>query len=272
VSPFVETAFGVAVSNVMLADAGPLGAVLQAADGLVDYALVDGGGEALPEGALADTVLLTYSDRAMWADAAAAHLAKLVPGTLAGKAVMVTGEDELVLRLALTLDEMGAEVATEDVAPLEEAAADADVVVAMAPRSPVVTRAVASAMRPGALLYDGGIGSLAPDAVAEAERRGVRVVRIDMRPTLAATALALIGMRRLVTERMGRAEWDGVSVVAGGLVGREGEVVVDSIRAPSRVIGVADGRGGILPANSDQSDVRRVRLYIVRQRLQRAGE
>jgi hypothetical protein len=35
-------------------------------------------------------------------------------------------------------------------------------------------------------------------------------------------------------------------VVAGGLVGRRGEVVVDSVSNPSRVVGVADGEGTVI--------------------------
>ena len=33
---------------------------------------------------------------------------------------------------------------------------------------------------------------------------------------------------------------------AGGAMGRSGDVIVDSVREPSRVIGVADGQGKII--------------------------
>jgi len=47
-------------------------------------------------------------------------------------------------------------------------------------------------------------------------------------------------------------------VVAGGLVGALGDVVVDSITNPTRVVGVADGRGRILPGGKGFED--RIRM------------
>jgi hypothetical protein len=122
-------------------------------------------------------------------------------------------------------------------------------------------------MREGALLYDGGIGSLEGAAILAAEARGVRVVRVDMRPSISATAVELIGVRHIVDEHMGRATWDGVSVVAGGLIGREGEVIVDSILHPASVIGIADGKGGVLRADGTDPKVLRVRRVIAQKLL-----
>jgi len=45
---------------------------------------------------------------------------------------------------------------------------------------------------------------------------------------------------------MGSAVLSGVPVVAGGVIGRRGSVVIDSVKNPSRVIGIADGLGGLL--------------------------
>jgi hypothetical protein len=67
-----------------------------------------------------------------------------------------------------------------------------------------------------------------------------------MRAALAAELTALAGARRLATELMGRAEIAGTPVVAGGMIGRRGDVVVDSISRPGRVLGVADGRGQVI--------------------------
>ena len=281
VSPFVETSYGCALSNIMLADAGLLGRVLELADGLVDYVLLDPGGHPVPEGALSHSTLLTYLDHEMWARATVTHLTALLGGSVQGRRIAVTGTPPLAARAALALADAGAEVAlTPDLAgvatpadgvrtcPLEDAAADADAVLSLSPRRPAVGAGVVARMKEGALLYDGGIGSLEREAVPAAEGRGIRVVRVDMRPSLAATALELIGIHRIVQDRMGREMWDGISVVAGGLIGRVGEVIVDSIHRPTRVIGIADGRGGILRADPEDPSVRRVRHAIARKRLE----
>ena len=124
-------------------------------------------------------------------------------------------------------------------------------------------------MAKGALLFDGGIGSLSPESVAAAEAKGLRVVRIDMRATLAATALEAIRMRNIVEDHMGRDTWDGVRVVAGGLIGNEGEIVVDSIRNAGRVIGIADGKGGIRAPGHKDENVRKVQKTIADRQLRR---
>lgn len=284
VSPFVETSYGVALSNVMLAEPNLLDSVLRTVDGIVDYVLLDPGGCPPPEGVARETRILTYLDHAMWARATVTHITLLLGGSLYGRRLAVTGVPPLAGRAAMGLGEAGAEVWLDPslereakallrlgprirVRPLVEAAPEADAVVSLSPRRPAVGADIAALMRPGALLYDGGIGSLEREAVPAAEERGVRVVRVDMRPSLAAVALELLGMRRIVGEHMGRDTWNGVSVVAGGLIGREGEVIVDSIKHPTRVIGIADGKGGILRAVTDNPAVRQVRQAIADKRL-----
>lgn len=284
VSPFVETGYGCALTNVMLAEPGLLEEVLQHIDGLADYVLLDAGVRGAARGVLRHTTLLPYVDHEMWARATVTHLTLLMEGDLYGKRMAVTGVPPLAARAAMALGAAGAEVWLDDtlerearallrlapritVRALAEAAREADVVISLSPRCPAVNAEVVRAMAKGALLYDGGIGSIARDAVPVAENAGIRVVRVDMRPTLAATALELIGMRRIVCAHMGRALWNGVSVVAGGLIGREGEVIVDSIAEPTRVIGLADGLGGILRADPTDPQVHAVRHAIAEKRL-----
>jgi hypothetical protein len=67
-----------------------------------------------------------------------------------------------------------------------------------------------------------------------------------MRASLAAELASALGTSRIVNELMGTGEIAGISVVAGGLVGKYGVVVLDSISNPSRVIGVADGLGRVI--------------------------
>ncbi|MDP7640504.1 MAG: 4-hydroxy-2-oxovalerate aldolase, partial [Candidatus Hydrogenedentes bacterium] len=85
VSPFVEMAFGCALSNVMLEDGESLADIFRAVDGVVDYILLDHPGAAGPAGGigqatLAKTSLLTYSDSEMWARAVVNHVVQLLEG------------------------------------------------------------------------------------------------------------------------------------------------------------------------------------------------
>lgn len=264
VSPYVETGFGCALSNIMLHDPRPLDGILECVDGIVDYVLLDPGDAPVPTGVLTRSVLLTYSDHEMWARAATSHLASLLDGGLHGKTIVLTGVEALTGPAAHLLAAAGAEVLPE---AKEDGAAKAHAVVALSPRKPCIDARFVDAMDEGALLYDGGIGSLEPDAVAAAEAKGIQVVRVDMRPTLAATALEHISMKNIVGERMGRETWNGVRVVAGGLIGNRGEVVVDNIHNPTHIFGIADGKGGILEPEGMEEAVRKVRKAIAERKL-----
>jgi hypothetical protein len=91
---------------------------------------------------------------------------------------------------------------------------------------------------------DAGIGALLPEAIAVLQQRGALLVRFNMWPAIAGSLVAAHEAQRICKESMGWATLAGIPVVAGGAMGRNGDVIVDSVREPSRVIGVADGQGG----------------------------
>ena len=67
---------------------------------------------------------------------------------------------------------------------------------------------------------------------------------------------------------MGRSTVAGVPIVAGGAMGRKGDVIVDSIREPSRVLGIADGQGGIVfQFTSEETDRVQVVTDEIRSRM-----
>lgn len=283
VSPYVETRFGCALANVMLEEATRLPEVIGVVDGMVDYVLLDPGRRVNQPVRLKTTTLLLYSDAEMWSRAIVSHILHLFDNDLQGKTLVWYGD---AMGPFVPLLNAGARIATEksptpsvgeDIETgrhdnicfglTDEMAPEADAVIAYAHRIPCVDADVVEKLKSGALLFDAGIGSLSEDALATAEARKIRVVRIDLRPTLAAVALEHIGMERIVSEDMGRDTWNGVSVIAGGLLGRAGEVVVDSISRPTRVIGVADGKGGINGFEPSDGAIQAVRRAIADKRL-----
>jgi hypothetical protein len=68
---------------------------------------------------------------------------------------------------------------------------------------------------------------------------------------------------------MGQGEVAGVPIVAGGLMGRYGDLVVDSVSNPSRVVGVADGQGGVIYESQPEfsENIEKVEREILRQQV-----
>lgn len=78
-----------------------------------------------------------------------------------------------------------------------------------------------------------------------AREKGLEMFRIDSRCGFASELSLVIETHKLVNS-MGISTIAGFPIVSGGAIAPWGTVVVDSIRMPSQVVGIADGLGGLL--------------------------
>jgi 4-hydroxy-2-oxovalerate aldolase len=268
VSPFVETTYGCAISNIMLSDASLLTEIVEACDAFVDYILLDSGDARLEEVNRKHAQILHYSDTEAWSRATVSHVTQLLDGCVNEKHLLLLGDENLVASANQSFTNIGASTYGQHSTIPEKL----DAVIALSPRKPIIDADRVQRLSEDTLLFDAGIGSLHPEAIIEAEKRGLRVVRIDFRPTIAAVARELIHMRGVVKNQMGRGTWDGVGVVAGGVIGNRGEIIVDNFSHPTRIIGVADGTGGIESIDESSKDIQAVRASIMRQQLKQASD
>jgi len=293
ISPFVQEGAGYVIGSLRTDEAG-LPGVIAALDGVVDIFFVDAErkphqGRALygPAAALAGrSRVLAYSDGDVWVRAVAAQIAWHRKGA-AGVRVALLDASPLALRTALALAGQGAViVAPREVAELaraalspsclappeieavdggEQAAATAGVLLAFEPER--IGASLVLAAPDGALVMDAGIGSVTREGLETAQARDIPVLRPDMRAMLAAELRAALGARRWLAGS-GRGELAGQPVVAGGLVGRRGDILLDSLSRPTQVIGVADGRGRALDERGEFAPrLRLVRGEVLRRLL-----
>lgn len=80
--------------------------------------------------------------------------------------------------------------------------------------------------------------------------QGFAACRVDSRVGFATELNLAIETKKLIST-MGQTEIAGVTVVSGGTIGIRGAVVLDSIVNPGKVIGVADGLGGLLASEEE---------------------
>jgi hypothetical protein len=97
-------------------------------------------------------------------------------------------------------------------------------------------------------------------------RNGIVACRIDSRAALVSELNLVIETARTI-QTMGTKILDGIRVVSGGIIGKKGSIVVDSVDNPARVIGVCDGRGGLLSPKDEgpyMKDIERIREEIIK--------
>jgi hypothetical protein len=183
--------------------------------------------------------LFFYSDNQTWADSGL-HMVSQLENGLYQKKVWLTGSGILREALAQKLTNLGAEVQYSAVpGQLAEIVIGAQVKEVSFPEDGF------SSVLTGANFYDIGIGNFSKKTISEALNGGGEVYRIDVRAGLSSQVLQILETNYLITKVMGRAELRGVRMVAGGIMGEDGAVVVDDIRSPTSVVGIADGKGSL---------------------------
>ena len=219
------------------------------------------------------TKILTYKANDLIVDAIDCFLAqKIVEDEkgIGGKKVAIIGVGNVGFKLALKLIERGAHVfvvrrnvkrlasivrTLNEIKPegtlasiqgstsLKRAVKDADIVIGLTPGTGDITRELVSQVKPAALLIDGGKGSFSKEAVEEAESRGMAVHRSNIISSFEGQIAMQLRMEEWLQQAAGRTVLHGIPIIAGGIVGKRGEVVVDDLWDPKQIYGIADGSG-----------------------------
>jgi len=298
VSGNIHTTQSHVVGSVEFAGGEQLRTILSAVDGKADVVLLDvdrkpfGPANAveIAQATLKKTALLTYLDSRVWVEAVEDQVVRLLREQLNACEIVIAGDHPSSRFLALRFAERGASVsllqdpgrvrADDPVDPLRSlslkgqdlklallnageepalrALSAASVVVAWPAQAPWFGRELAERLSSGAYLVDASIGALLPEGIAEAQRRGCLLLRVNIWPALTGALAAAHESLIETTSALGWEMIDGVPVVAGGAMGHSGDVIVDSVHHPTRVIGVCDGCGGVR-FRFDEVDAERVR-------------
>lgn len=285
------------VGSVVFTDERQLAQIVERVDDRVDVLLLDvdrkrfGPSEcakAAREG-LKKTSLLTYLDSQVWVDAVEDQIVRILDEALDKSEIVIAGNHPRSRLLALRLAERGARVALMlDPDGVEESTIDplrafslngsdlqmslthandaaatialsrAHAVIVWPAGSPWFNRRFASLVSLNAYVLDASIGAIRADGVDEARRRGCRLLRVNIWPALTGALSAAHESLLKTKDALGWGTLDGVPVVAGGAMGGLGDVIVDSIQHPSRVIGICDGVGGVR-FRFDETETERVR-------------
>lgn len=271
--------------NVILSSTKDAKKIIKAIDGIVDIILVDTENkmgdlknlETLIRNETNVSEVLTTKVNDLTVESAYALISQLVI-PLINKRAAIIGTGNIGSKLALKLVEHGVHVTisrrnknsmekiveaikviqpqntTGTIAGVTDnlkAAEDADILIGFTLGIEIINSKMVEAMNSQGIIIDGGIGTIFPEAVELAGRKGIKVLRIDIRAGFAGALTTILETKKIIESIMGRRKFVDTSIVAGGIIGQKGEVVVDNISNPTRVIGVANGKGGVIRNPTD---------------------
>ncbi|WP_082232897.1 hypothetical protein [Halobacillus massiliensis] len=95
-------------------------------------------------------------------------------------------------------------------------------------------------------IIDGGINNFSKQFIRTMLSNNIPISRLDSRMALPYQFLSSMEYTNsFLKDIYGKNTINGYKVVAGGVIGAEGVVILDNIKNPKQIIGIADGRGGI---------------------------
>lgn len=300
VFPFIRENFTNVIGNAEVRNITQGVEIARAIDGIVDTIMIDADQkrdnlkhlQCSIKRKVKKSKVLTYKDSDAWVAATSALLSQL--REVAGLKVVILGANTLSSKFALNLNERGAKIRIWDDDPeyvrkfvgglnvikpeytpkitMEEnkelTFKGAEVLINFIPRKAMITPQILKKMNRGGLVIDAGIGTIDPKAIKIARDRGLELYRLDMRAGLSGEIITALETSKLVESIIGTKNMGGVTVVAGGFVGEKGDVIVDSIINPTRVIGIADGKGGLLQDEKNYQDkMEKIKRTIMRRTL-----
>ena len=189
---------------------------------------------------------------------------------LHGKKICILGAGNIGSKLALKLSECGAKVRIyrrntergkqivdglnliksdggqteiEFYSDPAKASAMADVLIGATSGYPIIDENIIDNIKKNCLLVDLGKNNLTSNAIKIAIQNSMTIYRADVTPALESFIYEVLKMEDILENSYGCRSFDFCNIVGGGFFGGLGDIVVDRINNPTRIIGVAQGDG-----------------------------
>ena len=204
--------------------------------------------------------MFTYSDTEVWSRAAV-RMSRTIRDSSEQKDIVVVG-DSLLAQLILNHLRLYSQKSESFVALKNPLNASSKIVLLCS----IPETAFLSTLS-DSIIVDVRLNSLSQEQIEDLSVRGNQVLRLEMHRELHAEIQAQVDSIDRYLETRTSADLFGIRVVSNGVIGQSGDVVLDSVNNPTKVIGVADGRGLLKPLEQytlrDFDGVHKIREYIV---------
>jgi len=190
--------------------------------------------------------------------------------SLNGKKICVLGSGNIGSKLALKLVECGAEIYVyrrnidkgnivinglnlikpkntktkiQFCSDLLLASSKAHVLIGASNGVSIIDENIVNSLRKDCLIIDLGKNNLTKKAIKIAMEYSMNIYRTDVTPAIEAFVYELLKTQDILKYSCGKKNLGFCQIVSGGYFGGYGDIVVDSIENPTRVLGVAQGNG-----------------------------
>jgi hypothetical protein len=111
-------------------------------------------------------------------------------------------------------------------------------------------------------IIDAGISGFSKNFIKKHYELNSTIIRMDNRAALSSILTSILENEDLCKNVMGEFTYEGIRVVAGGIMGMENDVIVDNISMPSVVIGMSSGDGQTLYDVEENTKVQKIKKVI----------
>lgn len=139
-------------------------------------------------------------------------------------------------------------------------ARDSDILVGITPGTPIINDKMVNEMNKNGIIIDAGGGTIFSLGIKAANKRKIKIIKLDIRNSFSGSVNTVMSTKRFFVDDFGIKMINGVRVVAGGLYGNSGDVIVDKIKKPTKIIGISDGLGGIIQNKYSSSIQKKIKI------------
>lgn len=132
-----------------------------------------------------------------------------------------------------------------------DASNNADVLIGTTPGVPSITAEMVDNMKSDGIIIDAGNGTLFPDAIEQAKYRDIKLLCLLMKPGYDG-ALETIFKTDEVISNQNSKTMGNFSIISGGVLGKRGDVILDNVNNPTKILAIADGTGDVISNMDDE--------------------
>lgn len=273
--------------NILFRNTERLKEIIEEFDGLVDYFFLDCevknevcNLEELSRSFIRKSKMLSYKPNDITIESLDVFTSILF-GSFLNKNVFILGLGNVGSKTALKLSERGANVFVfdkdlskaktivsgfnlikknnKDIKVVEQIkdVKDIDLFLSCAPGVPVVNPEDIRCVKTGGVLVDVGNRNLTPESIEFARENSLKVLSLSSIGGFKGF-LSNWEHQKIFFDRKNIEIINGYTFIVSGVVGAKGDILVDGIENPKRVIGVCDGLGGLLPKDLADGRVREI--------------